>query len=101
MTITLYADDLDALAPLVESARNDAAIRSVRVLPHRCPEGHNQLGRLDCLNCWDGEQGRGWLYPPVPAWWGNEMWNEWSSLADVEWEDFCDATYRVLGIVDD
>jgi len=88
MTITRYAEDFHP-----EYWRL-SGIDFARILPRRCPECENQFGRLDCRNCWDGEQGRGWTYPPAPDW----MWE--GALGGMTWESYCDTAWRVLGIVD-
>jgi hypothetical protein len=81
------------------------------IRPRHCEEGCDGTGRTmydDGTTTPDPYcDGLGFLYPDPPEWWGGTAW--WKDLVHdfnrkpfhiSEWEAFCVAAWRVLGVVE-
>ncbi len=96
MQPTQFADDYDA----------DFALDALeRILPRRCPELASHDLRYSatggCYN--DLCEGRGWLYPDPPDWWG--LGAEGVTISDEYqrhlWASRLEAIWRAMGILEE
>ena len=82
--------------------RNPEPLEALRrILPTRCPEkvptldaGRRQAqvsgSERACPDC----DGRGFLYPPMPEWWGGPFDGQHA------WEGSCEDMWRAMGILE-